>query len=279
VISDTYQADTERAIGAMVTMPELPKAPEAKTSVWSAPFRALPAIASEMGAAVGEVLKGYGEVSGSLGDSGGGMFSLQDDREKQEAEAARRRIQERGPQGRNQVSDALRDVAESYRPDPLTASTAENLVFGLTKTLGKAVGYTALAGPFGAGAFGIDEGLTATDELQRKGVDDVTAQKVGGLTGAAGAASVLLPVVGPTVGKTVALAVAGRAVRPARPGRPGCGHAHASRVRRRAHPRPHQVGEGAAGGRRRGDDAQPDIAAGHARRLAGSGAAARAAHA
>lgn len=210
MISDTFQADTDRALRAMVTQPALPHAPTPKTSVWSAPFRALPAAAAEGLAGLGEMLKGYGEVQGSLGvDSAGGMFSTQNDTERQQAEAARVAIQTRGPQGRNAVSAALRDVSESYRPDPATASTAENIVFGVTKGLGKAVGYTAVAGPFGAGALGIDEGLTATDDLQRKGVDDATAQGVGALTGAVSGASLLLPVVGPTAAKTVGLAVAG----------------------------------------------------------------------
>lgn len=148
-------------------------------------------------------------MAGSLGDSGGGMFALQDEREKQEAATARQAIHERGPHGRNQVSTALRDVAENYRPDPMTASTAENFVFGLTKTLAKAAAGVKLAGPFAALGFGLDEGLTATDDLQRKGVDDVTAQKVGALTGVAGAAGLALPIAGSTVGKTAALYAVG----------------------------------------------------------------------
>lgn len=208
-IADAYQADTDRAIQAMVTTPVLPQAPEPKSSVWSALPRAIAAAAAERMAGIGEVIKGYGEVAGSLGDSGGGMFSLQSDTEREQAQAAREAIQTRGVQGRNQVSDALRDVSEGYRSDPATASTAENIVFGLTKGLAKAGLDIAVAGPFGAAAFGLDEGLTTMDDLQRQGVDDVTAAKAGALTGVATGASVMLPVLGPTAGKTVGLALAG----------------------------------------------------------------------
>jgi len=208
VIGETWQADTDRAVRAMITAPELPRAPEPKSSVWSAPLRAIPAAAAEMGAGLGEIIKGYGEVAGSLGDSGGGMFAAQDAREREEAEAARRAIQERGVRGRNQVSDALRDVSEGYRPDPATASTAENIVFALSKGAVKFGAYFA-SGPALPLAFGIDEGLTATDDLQRKGVDDVTATNVGVLTGAATAAGFALPIAGSTVGKTAALYAVG----------------------------------------------------------------------
>lgn len=103
-----------------------------------------------------------------------------------------------------------REYARELRPDPATAGLAENIVFGLSRGLTKAAGAVATAGPVaGAVAFGGSEAAAINDDLERVGVDPQTRGKVAALTGVANAASILLPMSGPTLKSTAALYLAG----------------------------------------------------------------------
>ena len=200
--------DQLQALAALPPEPPKPAAP--KTSAWSAPFRALPAGVAEIGAMVAEATKASGQALDSTGTAGaGGMFGGQTDAERAQSERMREQIRTRGLQGGSEVSRSLRNVAEGYGPDPLTASKAEQIVFGLTKGVSKAVGYGLTAGPAAPLLFGLDEGLTETDRLQRQGVDNVTAGRVGMVAGGVNAAGMALPVAGATVRQTAALATLG----------------------------------------------------------------------
>lgn len=198
-IVDAFQDDTDQAIALMGSTMAPPKPVEKKTNYWgvvTAPFRALPAAAAES-------LAGAAELATSTLRTYNAAKDL--------TTAQRNALGSDGVKvsGETEASRSLRNVAEDYRPDPLTASTAETIVYGLTKGISKAVGYTLAAGPIGgAAAFGADEGLTAYDELQRKGVDNTTAAQVGALTGVASGAGILVPGFGSTVAKTVALTAA-----------------------------------------------------------------------
>ncbi len=200
--------DQLQALAALPPEPPKPAAP--KTSAWSAPFRALPAGVAEIGAMVAEATKAFGQALDSTGTAGaGGMFGGQTDAERAQSERMREQIRTRGLQGGSEVSRSLRNVADGYGPDPLTASKAEQIVFGLTKGVSKAVGYGLTTGPAAPLLFGLDEGLTETDRLQRQGVDNVTAGRVGMVVAGVNAAGIALPVAGRTAAQTFGLATAG----------------------------------------------------------------------
>ena len=86
-----------------------------------------------------------------------------------------------GVSGKNDVSASLRNVAEDLRPDPATASKAEQIVFDLGRIVTKAIGYGVTLGPGAIPALAADEGLSEVDRLQRQGVDDATARDAGGV--------------------------------------------------------------------------------------------------
>lgn len=179
----------DQALALAALPPEPPKPAAPKTSAWSAPFRALPAGVAEVGAMLAESVKGFGQALDATGTAGaGGMFGGQTDAERAQSERMREQIRTRGLQGGSEVSRSLRNVADGYGPDPLTASKAEQVVFGLTKGVSKAIGYGMTTGPAAPLLFGLDEGLTETDRLQRQGVDNVTAGRVGMVAGGVNAA-------------------------------------------------------------------------------------------
>lgn len=110
----------------------------------------------------------------------------------------------------NDLSPLLGREAKKLTPDPQTSGAASQIVFGLGKLLGKAAGYSALAGPYaGAVLTGADEGVNEALKLSDKGVDGGTAAKAGLVHGALTAANVALPVAGKTIAQTAGLALAG----------------------------------------------------------------------
>lgn len=102
------------------------------------------------------------------------------------------------------------DYARSLRPDPATAGTAEQVLFGLSKGLTKAVTAVATMGPAaGAVAFGGSEAASTYTDLRHEGVDSGTAGQAAAVSGVLNAAGVLLPMAGPTLKATAALYLAG----------------------------------------------------------------------
>jgi hypothetical protein len=176
------QFDATDLLKALAALPPEPVklTPEPKTSAWTAPLRAIPAAVAEVGAAV--VKLGTAAPEGSSASGG------------------------RTEQIGQEVERSLRNVAESYAPDPETAGKAEQIIFGLTRGVGKAVGYGLTTGPAAPFLFGVDEGLTEREKLIRQGVDEKTATEVGMVTGAVNAAGFLIPVAGKTAMQTAGLA-------------------------------------------------------------------------
>lgn len=178
------QFDATETLGALAKLPpETPKPVEPSTTaggIWRAARNAVPAAVAESAAMVAKV------ASASFDDS----------------------PDNRGPvrQFGEEVERSLRNVAESYAPDPMTASKAEQVVFGLTRGVGKAVGYGLTTGPAAPLLFGVDEGLTEREKLLRQGVDEATAGKVGMVAGVVNAAGFAIPAAGSTVAKTIGLA-------------------------------------------------------------------------
>jgi GNAT superfamily N-acetyltransferase len=103
----------------------------------------------------------------------------------------------------------LRARANEFAPDPATAHTAEQVMFGLTRIGSKAVASVGTMGPYAGGAaLAAEETNTRYRELIAKGVDPTTALKVAGIEGGVAGASVALPMVGPTIRSTLGLAAA-----------------------------------------------------------------------
>lgn len=106
------------------------------------------------------------------------------------------------------LGDSLRARGREFRPDPLTASTAEELLFGFARGASKIVGGALAAGPAGVVAAGAEEAMTQSDELRRQGVG-LEARNKAGMVQGAGLGLAALPLVGQTLKATAALYVAG----------------------------------------------------------------------
>lgn len=181
------QFDTSAALDNLATL-----APETKPRRESRGFWAT--AAAGVGAAGAELLADVSSLS-VQDDGRRGMLS---------DERAAARIK------RESLAKSARDYAHELRPDPATAGTAENIVFGLSRGLSKAAVLVGSAGPLAGGAaFGASEGAATFEDLTRQGVDSDTAMKAAAASGVASAVGVALPLVGSTTGRTIALSLAG----------------------------------------------------------------------
>ena len=169
-----------------------PPKPEPKFN-WAGVATALPYGVAEAGM----------QVLGSAADIGNALAYMRDTPSKS---------MERGgiptEQFSSDLGDSLRDRGREFRPDPQTASTAEQLLFGFARGASKIVAGAVAAGPAGVMAAGAEEAFSQSDELRRQGVAVGPRGQSGGVQGA-GLALAALPLVGQTLKATAALYVAG----------------------------------------------------------------------
>jgi hypothetical protein len=191
-LGDLHQNDIDAGLGAMALRPLDVQKDE--RSAWGAPWRALKAAGAEVMGSTADVLKGYGQV---MAGTDAPLGSPEHQKLQQGVDLS------------SQTGDSLRGYARSQRPDPMTASTAEQVVFGVTRPLAKLLAGGALLGPFGLAGAAAEEGFTQADDLKQQGVDVGTRTAVGALTAAATFGSAALPLAGSTLGRTVALYLAG----------------------------------------------------------------------
>ena len=104
---------------------------------------------------------------------------------------------------------AARQKAIDSAPDPTTTHEADQLLYGLARFGGKAIGAIGTLGPVGAIPLGLEEGNTVAQKLLTEGVDPGTAIKVGAIQGGIAAAGVVLPIGANTWAKTIGLIAAG----------------------------------------------------------------------
>lgn len=168
--------------------PRKPVAPMSWGGLFSAPFLGIGEAGAQVWASALEVATSYGDIMARVDDG--------------------RSLTDRDMLVETDISKAMREAGRSLRPDPETASTAEQIIYGFARGATKVVGGSILAGPFGAVGAGVEEGISAADDLKREGVDLVTRMQAGGVQGA-GMALAALPLLGTTIGKTAALYVAG----------------------------------------------------------------------
>ena len=178
----------EQVQASLNTAPS-PVAPPAKFSAWSAIPRAIGVAAGEVGASAADLVNAArvfrDTPSREIAASGLPTSAFS-----------------------SELGDTVRKYLDDFRPDPNTASTAEQVLFGFSRGLAKVVPATIVAGPVGAIVAGIEEGMTVSDELRRKGVGADARTKAGMIQGA-GLASAALPLLGTTLAETAALYVAG----------------------------------------------------------------------
>ena len=206
---DAYQDSTDKVAEVMASRPVEPEPAKPKHSAWSVIPRALGAAGAEVVGNVSDVLDTFGQTAAAAGGMGPGIRPDSQKRTEQSAEAFQK-LKVEGLDFRGEDSRQVYNFARDLRPDPITAGNAENIVFGLTKGLAKAVGSAATLGPVGgAFAFGGSEGMTAAEDLAVQGVDKATRTKVGAVTAAMNTAGVLLPVTGSTLATTATLVVVG----------------------------------------------------------------------
>lgn len=105
-----------------------------------------------------------------------------------------------------QGGDTMRAKAAEFTPDPITSTTADQTLFGLSRIGTKAALAVTAGGPIGGGALlASEETNTQYRALIAKGIDPATALKVAAAEGMTAGASVAVPMVGPTVKSTLAL--------------------------------------------------------------------------
>ena len=216
-IDDMFQQGTDKVLDDRVARPLA--APPAQVSglaatwgVVKAPFVGAAAGGVESGGFMSDVIGAFGEVGAAYGRQTDPSLIIDPDRAEQvkaEGAAARERIQT-GEAFSTDVGTRLRAKAASFAPDPQTAGTAEQLLFGLGRFATKAVGYSLALSPIpGAVIAGADEGTAEAERLRLQGVDPDTRMKAGLAMGAATAAAVALPVAGSTALRTAGLVAVG----------------------------------------------------------------------
>ena len=212
MLDDLFLNDNLRTLqDAAMRPPPVPKQ-AASFSAWrttTALPRGVNAGIVQAGSGMADVLGAFGETLGATGAaSSRGMFSVPTADERQQADAAAKKLREQGASF--DLGDPGRRFADEFKPDPETAHTAERLVFDFARVASKAVGYVATTGGLpGALMTGADEGLTVADELKQQGVDLKTRAKVGAVVGGVTALGVGLPMAGNTLAQTAGLVALG----------------------------------------------------------------------
>lgn len=209
MLGDAYQEGTDKALSMLASKPLDPVAHEPKFSAWSVVPRGIVAAGAEISANLNDIAGAYGKSVAAYGAPSASPLG-QSDAERSQSDQVRKQIEGGDPLFRDASSATAYGFASDLRPDPVTAGAAENVVFGLTKGLTKAIGAAVALGPLGGGAiFGTSEGMTTAEDLAAQGVDQATRMKVGATTGITSAIALSIPVAGKTIAQTVGLALAG----------------------------------------------------------------------
>lgn len=207
-LGELYQQDVDRSLSTMAAIPPDPPKRDERTA-WGAPWRAIKAAAADVLGSTADVLKGYGAASAMTLEADPVARAVLGDKAVQQGAAEGRRQIATGEALVSDVGQSFRQVSKDQRPDPLTASKAEQIVFGVVRPVSKLVAGGVMAGPFGiVGAAG-EEGFTQSEDLREQGVDFATRTKIGTLTAGVNAAGAFLPMAGPTLKATAGLYLLG----------------------------------------------------------------------
>lgn len=188
-ILDLHAGTIEAATPRYIQPPKL--TPEPKFSAWSllsSVPRGVGEAVAQVGASVAEVVAGYGDVMGRIEEG--------------------KPLTDRQPDMSSDFGELLRERGREFRPDPTDSHAAEQVLYGFARGASKVVGGSLLAGPIGVVGAGLEESISAADDLARQGVDFRTRVQAGGVQGA-GLAIAALPLLGKTLPQTAGLYLAG----------------------------------------------------------------------
>jgi hypothetical protein len=212
MLDDAYQTGTDAALQDLAMRPKLAPVPQQRFSAWrtlTAAPRGITAAAGEVMGTTADVLKAFGASAALTVEADPFAAAALGRKKVEEGRAEGQRMIASGEAMTSEIGSSLRAGGQYYQPDPVTAHAAERLVFDFARAGSKVVAGAALAGPFGIGAAGLEEGITKADELRRQGVDVPTRTAVGAIQGAALAAGAAIPMAGSTVLGTAGLVIAG----------------------------------------------------------------------
>ncbi|WP_170845143.1 lytic transglycosylase domain-containing protein [Chitinasiproducens palmae] len=193
-------------------MPPTPR-PSGIVPTLTALPRGIGAGLTEIGAFGADTIKAFGDVVGGYTSQTDPSLLLDPEAaaKRYAAGAGARADIQSGAAFSSEVGSALYGVSAGMAPNPQSANAAEQILFGLSKGLTKAVGLTVASGnPFvGATLTGASEGETEAEKLKREGVDIGTRTAVGAVAGAGAALGVAAPIAGRSIASTAALVAAG----------------------------------------------------------------------
>jgi len=207
-LGELYQQDVDRSLSTMAAIPPDPPKRDERTA-WGAPWRAVKAAVADVAGSTADVLKGYGAASAMTLEADPVARAVLGDKAVREGASEGRRQIATGEEFVSDVGQSFRQVSKDQRPDPATASKAEQIVFGMVRPLSKLVAGGVVAGPFGIVAAAGEEGFTQSEDLREQGVDFATRTKIGTLTAGVNAVSAFLPMAGPTLKATAGLYLLG----------------------------------------------------------------------
>lgn len=202
---DTYGDSNARAIDYQASLPQEPPKPQPKWNAWSSPLRGPVSGVAKSLSNLADVVQGYGAAGAIAAEADPVAISVLGKQAIEQGAAEGRRQIATGEATRSEVGDSLRAAADAYKPDPATAGRAEQLIFGLTEGVTKAVAHALTMGPAAPVTFGVDTGMDVASELAAKGIDQDTALKAAAAYGGVNALAFLLPVAGNTWGQTMGL--------------------------------------------------------------------------
>lgn len=216
MIDSIYQDQTDQVLQDRVDRPLPPPASPGR-GFWASVGRT--AAAPVVGVAAGATESaGFGaDQLGAFGQITAGYATQADparlfdpmSKPEQEQSAEARAAVESGGAFSTQLGTSLRATARDMTPDPTTSNAVERLLFGFTKFGTKAVGYSALGGPFpGAALTAADEATAEAERLRAEGVDPATRMKAGAVQGIGAGLGVVAPIAGRTAVQTAALVLA-----------------------------------------------------------------------
>ena len=193
-LGDAYQEDVDRALDAQARLAPDPVMPKPR-GLWRTAADSLLGAGAKLQASALEV----GNVIGPA-------LALSADPSNADALEA---VKHAPDFRQTEQSKPFRDFERKLRPDPVTASKAEEVVYGATGAMATLVGATVLGGIPGLAAAAGEQGFSTAEDLAQQGVDLKTRTGVGALTAGVTGVSALLPMAGPTVKATVGLYLAG----------------------------------------------------------------------
>lgn len=193
-LGDAFQADVDKALDYRASLPVVPPRPPER-GVWGTAFDSLRGAGARGMASALEV----GRVIGPA-------LTLAADPANDEA---LEQVKKTPDFRQNEQSKPFRDFERGLRPDPATAGTAEQIVYGAVGPLVSLVGSAVVGGVPGIAAAASETGFSQSEDLAQQGVDLKTRSAVGALTAGVTGASALLPMAGPTIKATAGLYVAG----------------------------------------------------------------------